>query len=105
MAAIFPDHFLHIGGDENNGVEWKSNPRIQTFMREHNFKDTAALQNYFNEHLLKIVEKHGKHMIGWDRFSLPTSPKMSWCKAGAALIPSPPGPGTVTPASSSAGYY
>jgi hexosaminidase len=75
MAAIFPDHFLHIGGDENNGVEWKSNPRIQTFMREHNFKDTTALQNYFNEHLLKILEKHGKHMIGWDEILTPNLPK------------------------------
>src|SRR5271163_3827661 len=63
MAAIFPDHFLHIGGDENNGVEWKANPHIQSFMREHNLKDTAALQNYFNQRLLKILEKHGKHMI------------------------------------------
>jgi hexosaminidase len=75
MAAIFPDRFLHIGGDENNGVEWKANPRIQAFMREHNFKDTAALQNYFNEHLLKILEKHGKHMIGWDEILTPNLPK------------------------------
>jgi len=75
MAAIFPDHFLHIGGDENNGVEWKNNPRIQNFMREHNLKDTAALQNYFNERLLKILEKHGKHMIGWDAILTPNLPK------------------------------
>lgn len=75
MAAIFPDHFLHIGGDENNGVEWKANPRIQSFMREHNLKDTAALQNYFNQRLLKILEKHGKHMIGWDEILTPDLPK------------------------------
>ncbi len=75
MAAIFPDHFLHIGGDENNGVEWKANPRIQAFMREHNLRDTAALQNYFNQRLLKILEKHGKHMIGWDEILTPDLPK------------------------------
>ena len=75
MAAIFPDHFFHIGGDENNGVEWKANPRIQSFMREHNLKDTAALQDYFNQRLLKIVEKHGKHMIGWDEILTPDLPK------------------------------
>jgi hexosaminidase len=75
MAAIFPDHFMHIGGDENNGVEWKANPRIQTFMREHNLPDTAALQNYFNQRLLKILEKHGKHMIGWDEILTPDLPK------------------------------
>jgi hexosaminidase len=75
MAAIFPDHFMHIGGDENNGVEWKANPRIQNFMREHNLKDTAALQNYFNQRLLKLLEKHGKHMIGWDEILTPELPK------------------------------
>ena len=75
MAAIFPDHFMHIGGDENNGVEWKANPRIQDFMREHNLKDTAALQNYFNQRLLKLLEKHGKHMIGWDEILTPDLPK------------------------------
>jgi hexosaminidase len=75
MAAIFPDHFMHIGGDENNGVEWKANPRIQAFMREHNLHDTAALQSYFNQRLLKILEKHGKHMIGWDEILTPDLPK------------------------------
>src|ERR1700722_4242311 len=75
MAAIFPDHFMHIGGDENNGVEWKANPHIQTFMREHSLQDTAALQNYFNQRLLKLLEKHGKHMIGWDEILTPDLPK------------------------------
>jgi hexosaminidase len=75
MAAIFPDRFMHIGGDENNGVEWKANPRIQDFMRQHNLKDTAALQSYFNQRLLKLLEKHGKHMIGWDEILTPDLPK------------------------------
>jgi hexosaminidase len=75
MAVIFPDHFMHIGGDENNGAEWKANPRIQTFMREHNLHDTAALQNYFNQRLLKLLEKHGKRMIGWDEILTPDLPK------------------------------
>jgi hexosaminidase len=75
MAAIFPDNFMHIGGDENNGVQWKANPRIQTFMREHNLQDTAALQNYFNQRLLKLLEKHGKRMVGWDEILTPDLPK------------------------------
>src|SRR3984957_652098 len=75
MAAIFPDRFMQIGGDENNGVEWKANPRIQAFMREHNLHDIAALQNYFNQRLFKILEKHGKHMVGWDEILTPDLPK------------------------------
>jgi len=74
MASIFPDPYMHIGGDENNGVEWKHNPRIQAFMRAHNLKGTAALQAYFNRRLLKILQKYHKHMIGWDEVLAPGLP-------------------------------
>ena len=75
MATIFPDPYLHIGGDESNGAQWKGNPRIVEFMQKHDMKDTAALQAYFNQHLLKILEKHHKHMIGWDEVLNPALPK------------------------------
>ena len=29
MAALFPDPYMHVGGDESNGKQWKSNPHIQ----------------------------------------------------------------------------
>jgi hexosaminidase len=75
MAGIFPDEYMHIGGDENNGVEWKQNTAIQAFMTAHNLKDAAALQNYFNQQLLQILKKHGKKMIGWDEVLTPDLPK------------------------------
>lgn len=75
MATIFPDPYLHIGGDETNGVQWKGNPRIVEFMQKYDMKDTAALQAYFNQRLLKIVEKHHKHMVGWDEVLNPALPK------------------------------
>jgi hypothetical protein len=34
LAAIFPDPYLHIGGDEVDDSQWKANPAIQNFMRE-----------------------------------------------------------------------
>jgi len=105
MAAVFPDHSTHIGGDENNGVEWKANPRIQNFMREHNLKDTAALQNYFNQRLLKLLEKHGKHMIGWDEILTPDLPKdivvQSWRGFESLAAGARNGYGMIL----SAGYY
>ena len=71
MAELFPDPYMHIGGDENNGVQWQNNPRIQEFMKAHDLKDTAALQTYFNHKLLPILQKHGKKMIGWDEIFAP----------------------------------
>ena len=75
MAAIFPDQYMHIGGDENNGVEWRNNERIQAFMHAHSITTTAELQAYFNQRLLKILSRHGKRMIGWDEVLTPDLPK------------------------------
>jgi hexosaminidase len=75
MAGIFPDPYLHIGGDENNGVQWGHDPHIQEFMKAHNLKDTAALQTYFNQQLLPILKKHRKYMVGWDEIFAPGLPK------------------------------
>ena len=40
-------------------------------MKAHSLKDTAALQTYFNQQLLPILKKHGKHMVGWDEIFAP----------------------------------
>jgi hexosaminidase len=71
MASIFPDPYMHIGGDENNGVQWKNNPQIQEFMKQHDIQGTAGLQTYFNQHLIPILKKHGKRMVGWDEIFAP----------------------------------
>jgi hexosaminidase len=75
MAALFPDEYLHIGGDENEGKQWDRNPAIQAYMKQKGIKDNHALQAYFNTRLLKILQKHGKKMIGWDEILQPTLPK------------------------------
>lgn len=71
MAKLFPDQYLHIGGDEVNGKEWDSNPKIQEFMKSHNVKDNVALQAYFSQHVQELVVKHGKTPVGWDEILVP----------------------------------
>jgi hexosaminidase len=75
MAALFPDAYLHVGGDENDGKEWDRNPRIQQFMKDHRIKDNAGLQAYFSTKVQKIVAGHGKIMVGWDEVLQPDTPK------------------------------
>jgi hexosaminidase len=75
MAALFPDEYFHIGGDENNGKQWKDNPQIQEFMRAHGYHNTAELQTYFSQRVMKIVQKYGKKMVGWDEILTPNLPK------------------------------
>jgi hexosaminidase len=75
MTALFPDEYFHIGGDENNGKQWRANPQIQEFMKAHGYHTTAELQTYFNQRVLKIVQKYGKKMVGWDEILTPDLPK------------------------------
>ena len=75
MSALFPDAFIHIGGDENEGKQWTANPKIQAFMREKGIKDNHELQTYFNKRILKFLQKEGKTMMGWDEIFQPDLPK------------------------------
>lgn len=88
MASLFPDAYMHIGGDENEGKQWDRNPQIQAFMKEKGIKDNHALQAYFNQRILKILQKHKKKMVGWDEILQPELPKdvviQSW--RGAASL-------------------
>ena len=74
MAALFPDDYLHIGGDENNGKHWNANEQIQQFMRNNNIPDNHALQAHFNKRILRILTKYNKKMIGWDEIFQPALP-------------------------------
>ncbi|MGI4740464.1 MAG: beta-N-acetylhexosaminidase [Janthinobacterium lividum] len=81
MSGLFPDSYFHIGGDENDGRQWRHNARIVAFMQEKGFvkagttvPDKHQLQNYFNRRMLSILQKLGKTMIGWDEVLGPDLP-------------------------------
>jgi hexosaminidase len=75
MAELFPDDFFHLGGDEVNGKQWDASPEIQTFMKSHNLKTNDDLQTYFNQHVVKIIQKYKKTPVGWDEVLTPDLPK------------------------------
>jgi hexosaminidase len=74
MAALFPDAYLHIGGDEVTGKHWRLNPQVQAFMVQKGLKDKHALQAYFNQRISQILQKYGKKMVGWDEILHPDLP-------------------------------
>lgn len=71
MAALFPDPYFHIGGDEVVDREWRENPEIQAFQRSHGIQDSAGLHTYFNRRVQQLLAKHGKKMVGWDEVLAP----------------------------------
>ena len=75
MSELFPDEYVHIGGDENKGYHWDANADIQKFMQDKGFTDNGSLQNYFNQRLLSILKSYDKKMIGWDEILHEDMPK------------------------------
>ena len=71
MAALFPDPYFHIGGDEVNGNQWNANPAVQEFIVEQGLGDNQGMQAYFNRRLQPILAEHGKKMVGWDEIMHP----------------------------------
>ncbi len=88
MSALFPDDYIHVGGDENNGVQWNASKEIQEFKKEKGIKDNEELQAYFINRVQKILAKYGKKMIGWDEIMQKNMPNdviiQSW-RGTAAL--------------------
>ena len=82
MTTLFPDPYFHIGGDENDGRNWRRTPRIVAYMQANKMVkadgktvDKHQLQTYFNRRVLALLQKRGKIMIGWDEILGPDLPK------------------------------
>lgn len=66
ICPLFPGKFFHIGGDENEGKDWDSNPKIQEFKKKHNLSSNHELQTYFTMQLIPMLKKHNKELMGWE---------------------------------------
>lgn len=66
VVQLFPDKYLHVGGDEVPFECWESNPDVLTFMRDHNItKNFTALENIFINRLLDITYDLNVKTIVW----------------------------------------
>lgn len=67
VSTVFTDDYLHVGGDELNFACWQSNPNISAWMRaSHMAGNYSALQNYYEERLLQVVDSLGRSPIVWE---------------------------------------
>ncbi|MFV2015460.1 MAG: beta-N-acetylhexosaminidase, partial [Candidatus Heimdallarchaeota archaeon] len=69
MSGLFPDEYLHIGGDENNGKQWDASKEITKFKEDNYLDNNHELQAYFNGRISKILDRLGKRMVGWDEIA------------------------------------
>ncbi|XP_070706246.1 beta-hexosaminidase subunit beta isoform X2 [Pempheris klunzingeri] len=66
ISAVFPDAYVHLGGDEVDFTCWKSNPDIQKFMDQQGFgQDYSKLESFYIQRLLEIVTTTKKGYMIW----------------------------------------
>lgn len=82
LAALFPNPYIHVGGDECYKGFWTKDPGCQALMKKMNMTHPEELQSYFMKRLETILKTKGKKLIGWDEILegglAPEATVMSW---------------------------
>lgn len=66
VASLFPNPYIHVGGDEVYKGFWEKDPGCQALMKKLNMANPEELQAYFMRRVGSILKAKGKKMIGWD---------------------------------------
>ena len=66
ITEVFPDQYVHLGGDEVSYGCWQSNPDITAFMKQQNITgDYSALEQLYMQRILDITHQHNSDYIIW----------------------------------------
>jgi hexosaminidase len=82
VAALFPNPYIHVGGDECYRGYWEKDPGCQALMKQLNTTESVKLHGYFMSRMEKILNAKGKKLLGWDEILegglSPGATVMSW---------------------------
>jgi hexosaminidase len=73
LADIFPDDYVHVGGDEVSPDWWQQDPVIAEYLQQQGIS-THDLQNEFLTRVCSLVRAKGKTPVGWDEVLHPDMP-------------------------------
>jgi hexosaminidase len=82
VMELFPNKYIHIGGDEANIEHWKNSEDMQAQIREMGLKDEEGLHSWFIKQMDSFLTRHGRRLVGWDEILqgglAPGATVMSW---------------------------
>ncbi|XP_004070040.1 beta-hexosaminidase subunit alpha isoform X1 [Oryzias latipes] len=66
VTSVFPDSYIHLGGDEVDFSCWRSNPHVRAFMQKMGFGgDFPKLEAFYIENIVNITSANNKTSIVW----------------------------------------
>lgn len=65
VASVFPDKFIHLGGDEVNFGCWNSSDEVHEFMDGKNISTFEELQTYHMKRVIDIMDNLERSYIVW----------------------------------------
>jgi len=82
VMELFPNRYIHIGGDEANIEHWKKSEEMQALKRKLGLKTEAELHSWFIRQMDSFLTSHGRRLVGWDEILqgglAPGATVMSW---------------------------
>ncbi|XP_063700127.1 beta-hexosaminidase subunit beta-like [Culicoides brevitarsis] len=76
VTELFPDKYIHLGGDEVGFECWQSNSNITEYMKQNDIRNYEKLEEIFIQRIIDNVDQLGANSIVWqevyvNRVSLP----------------------------------
>jgi len=62
--GLFPENFIHLGGDEVNTSCWTKTPSIAKWLSDHNMTAVQGYE-YFVKRVAQIAMSQGRHPVQW----------------------------------------
>ena len=85
VLALFPSHYIHIGGDEAIKNEWQTSPVAQARIRQLGLHNENELQSWLTAQMSQWLAARGRALVGWDEILeggmeglAPNAVVMSW---------------------------
>eukprot|EP01116_Phalansterium_solitarium_P024359 TRINITY_DN8907_c0_g2_i1.p1 TRINITY_DN8907_c0_g2~~TRINITY_DN8907_c0_g2_i1.p1 ORF type:complete len:517 (-),score=129.53 TRINITY_DN8907_c0_g2_i1:147-1697(-) len=66
MSGVFPEPFVHLGGDEVDYTCWMADANVTAWMKANNLTNYAQVQGFFEQKVQALAYNNGKTPFFWE---------------------------------------